>query len=101
MTGGDSADIGIKVADITLRSFSRGQETKADEFGLTVVNAEYGHVNEAWRLFERWDIEDTSFTNLVTYLSTHPETGDRIVDIKEHAEREGWNIDGTVTPLAW
>jgi Zn-dependent protease with chaperone function len=101
VTGSDVAGIGIKAADLTLRGFSRQQETKADEFGLAIVHSEYGHVNEAWRLFERWQVVDNSFIDLVTYLSTHPETGDRIADMKVHAEREGWSIEGQITPLGW
>jgi len=101
VTGNDVAGIGIKAADVTLRGFSRQQETKADDFGLAMVHAEYGHVNEAWRLFERWDVVDNSFIDLVTYLSTHPETADRIEDMRAHAQREGWNTDGEVTPLRW
>jgi Zn-dependent protease with chaperone function len=101
VTGNDVAGIGIKAADLTLRGFSRQQETKADEFGLAIVHSEYGHVNEAWRLFERWDVVDNSFIDLVTYLSTHPETGDRIADMKVHAEREGWRTEGEITPLHW
>jgi len=101
VTGNDVAGIGIKAADITLRGFSRQQETKADEFGLAIVYSEYGHVNEAWRLFERWDVVDSSFIDLVTYLSTHPETGNRIADMKVQAEREGWLTEGEITPLRW
>jgi Zn-dependent protease with chaperone function len=101
VTGNDVAGIGIKVADLTLRGFSRQQETKADDFGLAIVHAEYGHVNEAWRLFERWKITDNSFIDLVTYLSTHPETGDRIADMRSHAEEKGWRTDGEITPLSW
>ncbi len=101
VTGNDVAGIGIKVADITLRGFSRGQETKADEFGLAVVYAEYGHVDEAWRLFERWNIDDSEFIDLVTYLSTHPDAGDRIVVMRAQAESMGWSTEGEVTPLAW
>ncbi len=101
VTDSDVAGIGIKAADVTLRGFSRRQETKADEFGLALVNSEYGHVNESWRLFERWDIDDSSFVDLVTYLSTHPETGDRIIEMKHHAQVQGWRTQGDVTPLAW
>ena len=101
VTDSDVAGIGIKATDITLRGFSRRQETRADEFGLTVVNAEYGHVDEAWRLFERWDIDDNSFADLVTYLSTHPDTSDRIVDMKRYAQESGWRMQGDITPLVW
>jgi Zn-dependent protease with chaperone function len=101
VTDSDVAGIGIKATDITLRGFSRRQETSADEFGLTAVNAEYGHVEQAWRLFERWGGDDNSVISLVTYLSTHPETGDRITDMKRQAESEGWLLTGDVTPLNW
>lgn len=101
VTGNDVGGIGIKAADITLRGFSRKQESKADEFGLGLVNSEYGHVDEAWRLFERWDVEGSSFLDLVTYLSTHPETGERIVAMQRYAQAEGWRAEGDVTPLGW
>lgn len=101
VTGNDVAGIGIKAADLTLRGFGRRQETKADTFGLHVVFSEYGHVNEAWRLFERWQIRDNAFIDLVTYLSTHPETGDRIADMRRYAKDNGWPADGEITPLSW
>ena len=94
ITGNDVAGIGVKTADLTLRGFSRRQESRADEFGLGIVNAEYGHVNEAWRLFERWDHEDEEFLDFVTYLSTHPDTGERIAAIRDYAIQKGWRDDG-------
>ena len=101
ITGNDVSGLGIKATDLTLRGFSREQETKADEFGLAVVNSEYGHVNQASRLFERWDNSDTGFLAIATYLSTHPQPGDRVQDLRAIAERDGWRTNGTVTPLKW
>ena len=101
VTSNDVAGIGIKAADITLRGFSRGQESSADEFGLELVNSEYGHVNQAWRLFERWDIDDHKVSGLVVYLSTHPATADRISAMQAHASASGWLDYGDVTPLGW
>lgn len=101
VTGKDASGIGINVADITLRGFNREQESKADEFGLAVVYAEYGHVDEAWRLFERWDAGGDGFLDFVAYLSTHPQAGDRIAELQVLAEREGWSIEGQVAPLNW
>ncbi len=101
ITGNDVAGIGIKTADLALRGFSRAQETDADQFGLAIVNAEYGHVNEAWRLFERWKIEKGSHLGLVTYLSTHPDTGGRITDLENFAAAERWREEGEVTLLQW
>lgn len=101
ITGSDVANIGINVADIALRSFSRKQESQADEFGLAVVNAEYGHVEEAWRLFQRWDSEGASSNDPVPYLATHPRPGDRVSSMQELADREGWLRRGAVTDLRW
>lgn len=101
VTGNDVAGIGIKAADLTLRGFSRKQESRADEYGLAIVNAEYGHVNEAWHLFERWGIRDDSISGLAAYFSTHPGTGDRIWDMRILAETNAWRLDGESTPLRW
>ena len=101
VTGNDVAGIGIKATDVTLRGFSRKQESAADEFGLFLVHAEYGHVNEAWRLFERWDTEQDSGPGIVTYLSTHPQAGHRVEDLKLLADREGWQVQGDVHALQW
>lgn len=99
--GNDVAGIGINSADITLRGFSRKQESKADEFGLAVVNAEYGHVSQASRLFERWDSTDGNTPGIAKYLATHPQPGDRANKLRLIAERDGWRTDGQVTSLTW
>jgi Zn-dependent protease with chaperone function len=101
ITGNDVGGIGVTVADLTLKGFSRGQESKADAFGLKIVNSEYGHVAEASRLFNRWQSEDVTLVKFVTYLSTHPDTGDRISDIADYAADKEWRADGQITPLSW
>jgi Zn-dependent protease with chaperone function len=100
-TGSDVSGLGIKVTDLALRGFSREQESEADEFGLALVYTHYGHVDEAWRLFERWDEGDESLLDIVSYLSTHPDSGDRIDDLEEQAVREGWPVEGSTTALKW
>lgn len=100
-TGSDVAQLGLRVGDLTLRSFSRRQEAAADEFGLALVYTQYGHVDEAWRLFERWDDSDESIIDVVTYLSTHPQPGDRIEELEALADREGWPLEGSVKGLSW
>jgi len=101
VTGNDVSGIGINVADITLRGFSREQESDADEFGLAIAYAEYGHVNEALRLFERWQDDDGSRPHILSYLSTHPQAGDRVEKLRLLAESEGWPQEGPTTPLKW
>lgn len=97
-----AGDVNVTVADLTLRGFGRRQETRADEYGLRIVQSRYGHVNQSWRLFERWEERDPDDSiGVLNYLSTHPASGDRIDDIKELAEREGWPLQGDVHPLPW
>lgn len=100
-TGRDVSGLGITVSDLALRGFSRRQELAADRYGLDVVHARYGHVDEAWRLFERWEAADDTRLDLVTYVSTHPQPDDRIERLEKLASESGWAVDGQVTELDW
>jgi Zn-dependent protease with chaperone function len=101
-TGTDISGLGIKVSDVALSRFSRRQELAADEFGLTITYTHYGHVDEAWRLFERWDSGDGApLIDLADYASTHPQPRDRIEKLQQLALEHGWPIDGTITSLGW
>jgi len=101
VTSSDVGGVGIKAADLTLRSFNRRQEAAADAFGLEVVNREYGHVNDSWRLFERWSEQGPRLSQLASYVSTHPATADRVDAIRNLAADAGWRLDGDVTALGW
>lgn len=101
MTGRDVGNVGINVADLALRSFNRKQELAADEFGLELVFTQYGHVNQAWRLFERWDNGMDSLFEVAGYVSTHPQPEDRVEVLEEYARSRGWPLAGDVTALHW
>ena len=49
---GAATDLGASITDLALRSFSRKQESSADEFGLELVQQEYGHVADSWAPIE-------------------------------------------------
>ncbi len=100
-TGRDVSNISVNVADLALRGFSRKQEAAADEFGLELVYTNYGHVDEAWRLFERWDDADDSLLDVVSYLSTHPQPDDRVANLERLADEQGWPTSGDISPLRW
>jgi len=95
------ATLGASIADLTLRGFSRRQESAADQFGLELIHQEYGHVADAWRFFERIEEGDESFIDLVSYLSTHPPPKNRIEDLIESAGKNGWSVTGDVSRLDW
>jgi Zn-dependent protease with chaperone function len=95
------ANFGVSIADLTLRGFSRDQESAADDFGLEIVYSEYDHVNESWRFFDRIIADDRGNSGLATYIATHPSAGNRIEDLKLRARMRGWPLAGALTDLAW
>ncbi len=95
------AQLGATVADLTLRGFSRRQERAADEFGLSIVQQEYGHVAEAWRFFERIEEEYGNTNEIVSLLATHPSPDDRAEALVELAGENGWRVSGEVTEIGW
>lgn len=102
VSGSDGgADLGATIADLTLRGFSRKQESAADEFGLGLVQQEYGHVADAWRFFEHIDNEGVEPSRLMEYLSTHPSSNDRVEALIKIAADNGWLITGDITPIDW
>ena len=102
VSGGDVSSMGVRVADLATRGFSRKHEYSADEFGLELVYTQYGHVNEAWRLFERWDEGGNDrLIDLVSYTSTHPQPDDRIERLEGLADVNGWPVGGAITGLRW
>ena len=77
-------------SDVLLNTYSRDQELAADELALTLLQQKYGHVGGATTLFEL--IDDYS-PESIEFLSTHPDTGARIDQIKAIADDEGWSTD--------
>ena len=100
LSGGDVNSVGLTVANLTLRSFGRRQELDADRYGLTLVQAQYGHVGSAWRLFERWQ-DDEKLPRVVSYLSTHPASAARVKQLEEISDGNGWAREGPSEPLPW
>lgn len=93
------SDLGLAIADLTLRGFSRDQENDADQFGLYLMQAEYGHVAESWRFFERARELEGGPGRLQSYLSTHPDSGDRIERILDYAASNDWPTAGPMTAM--
>ena len=71
--GGAAGDLVTLSSELTGRSFSREQESRADAFGLSLVVAEFGHVNGATDFFEKLPAPEGAIErSLSTYLATHP-----------------------------
>jgi Zn-dependent protease with chaperone function len=97
--GGDSRIGGVLSGwlNIAEMGFSRQQETRADEYGLRVLNCRFGHVSGATAFFETLAREDK--TGLVRhYFSTHPRNQKRIAHIKAYSDQQGFPR-GRLNPL--
>jgi Zn-dependent protease with chaperone function len=97
--GGAVTQVAGVAGEFATRGFGRAQETAADEFGLQLVAAEYGHTAGAADLFEHLRaIRDDSL--LAGYLSTHPLHSERIDEILATARAAGWPLVGKRSELA-
>ncbi len=96
VVSGSDAGIGLgnAVTDLTARGFSRRQERRADRFGLEILAAEYGHVADSGRFFERLG-ENLDLGRAVAYFSTHPATAERLDDLRRYATERGWPLEGS------
>ncbi len=85
---------------LTGLSFSREQESAADREALAALAKHYGHVGGATAIFERFrrDEREQGFS-MPELFSTHPGSGDRIVELRALAAGNGWPQDGKRKPL--
>lgn len=100
VSGHDGGLVSNGVVNVTAMSFGRKQESAADSRALELVFAEYGHVDQSWRFFERMGATGLPFEKVGGYFATHPSFGDRVARLKLQATANGWPLTGTVIPLA-
>ena len=82
---------------LTELSFSRRQETRADEFALETLFCRYGHVADATSFFSKIP-EDGDPGRFGHYFASHPENRRRIDHLNELAQARGYPT-GTPQPL--
>ena len=83
--------------NLTEMSFSRKQETRADEFALETLYCDYGHVGGATDFFEKISkAEDPG--KFGHYLASHPESRKRISHLENIIRSKGFKF-GKPTPL--
>jgi predicted Zn-dependent protease len=85
---------------ITMLSFNREQEQASDNEGIKVLNAYYRHVQSATDLFEILKKEHMeNDLDVPRFLSSHPDTEQRIDYLNEMAETQHWVKQGKTRPI--
>ena len=82
---------------LTELSFSRKQESQADEFALDTLFCHYGHVTDATSFFSKIP-EDGDPGRFGHYFASHPENRRRIGHLEDLARERGYPT-GTPLPL--
>lgn len=85
------------VLNITEMSFSRKQETSADEFAIAMLNCDYGHVAGATDFFETISKEQDP-GKFGHYFASHPESRKRISHLENIIRSRGFML-GKRKPL--
>jgi len=83
--------------NLTEMSFSRKQETRADEFALETLYCDYGHVVGATDFFEKISKSENP-GKFGHYLASHPESRKRISHLENIIRSRGFKL-GKPTPL--
>jgi len=85
---------------LTMLSFNRDQEQASDEEGLKLLNAYYGRVQGATALFEILEKENQAMgLNVPQFLSTHPDTKNRMQHLNAIAQAQNWIQQGETRPI--
>ncbi|WP_461538411.1 M48 family metallopeptidase [Spongorhabdus nitratireducens] len=86
-----------QVSLLTTLGFSREMERAADNEALLTLKQHYGHTLAADTVFQIFnDLEDGQ--GLPAFLSTHPQSTDRI-EVIDHFQHRHGSHQGTLTPL--
>jgi len=97
---GQSTSALPSVVNLAELSYSRQQETTADDYAQALIVAHYGHGARSLGFFERNREPDIGALNkLVEWQQTHPMSSDRIERLKNRFQQKNWPTTGAATPL--
>ena len=97
-SGGSGNSVVSIASELASLHYGRSQELAADDFALAKVVEHYGHGGGSLEFFEAI-LESGDDNRFTDYFSTHPMTQTRIDRLYDLAERNGWSMTGTLTPL--
>jgi len=94
------ANVITDTSTLTLLSYNRGQEQESDEEGIKLLNAYYGGVEGAAALFEILEqAQQKEGIDIPQFLSSHPDTRNRVEHLNELAKTQGWTQQRKRDPI--
>lgn len=73
--------------------YSQSQESAADQFGVDLLTARYGHAGGATTFFER--LTEDAGSKIPYVMASHPHPGDRIAALRQRILRQGYPVAET------
>ncbi len=90
----------INIVNVSNLSYSRSQETAADDYASELIQAHYRHVGSSLGFFERnQEPELGALGTIAEWQQTHPLSSNRIQRLENKFEQRGWPEAGKITPL--
>ncbi|MGB3292195.1 MAG: M48 family metallopeptidase [Phormidesmis sp.] len=99
---GQGGDTIVRAANLADLSYSRGQETAADDYALELIATHYQHTDHSLGFFQRVQAEEPDWgalSKVTEWQQSHPLTGDRIRRLDRTLDEKGWTATGAATPL--
>lgn len=83
---------GADIANILAHAqYSQSQESKADEFGLNLLNKYYGHVAGATDFFDRLSYENKE-NKITDFFATHPHPEKRVKHLEKLIKKNNYTL---------
>lgn len=92
---GDFSSVSTIVENLGNAQFSQTQETKADEFGLNLLNKTYGQVAGATDFFVKLSAKENQNWS---FFNTHPSPQKRVQQLEKLIKKQGYSM-GKKSPL--
>ncbi len=88
---GDPSTVANLASEMTVFTYSRAQEERADLLALEALNRHYGHVAGATQLFDVLkELQGDAAAESLEILSTHPRLDRRIEYLHQKTAEKGW-----------
>ena len=101
MISGDASSLAAAASELSSLSFQREDEEEADREGMRVLQRARLDPAAMVRMYEKLSEESPEMSGALRYLSTHPQTADRVEKLKRMAAEAQYSPEPVRTPAPW